>query len=64
MTAGPGPSSARPDVAVLGYPVISFVQHTHQGSADNLLGELATTASASPRATPRPAPGQTCALSS
>jgi acetyl esterase/lipase len=33
-------ASSRPDFAVLGYPVISFVEpFTHQGSKTNLLGE-------------------------
>ena len=33
-------SSSRPDFAVLGYPVISFIEPwTHQGSKTNLLGE-------------------------
>ncbi|MBO2943335.1 alpha/beta hydrolase [Paenibacillus sp. F411] len=31
--------SARPDFAVLCYPVISFTQHRHEGSVTNLLGE-------------------------
>jgi acetyl esterase/lipase len=30
--------SARPDKLLLGYPVISFTEFTHQGSVDNLLG--------------------------
>lgn len=30
---------ARPDRAILGYPVISMVEHYHQGSAANLLGQ-------------------------
>ena len=34
--------SARPDVAVLGYPVISLVErHAHRGSRNNLLGPAA-----------------------
>jgi acetyl esterase/lipase len=37
--------SSRPDFAVLGYPVISFVEPwTHQGSKTNLLGENADAA--------------------
>jgi acetyl esterase/lipase len=33
-------ASSRPDFAILGYPVISFVEPwTHQGSKTNLLGE-------------------------
>lgn len=31
--------SSRPDALVLCYPVISFVQHHHKGSMNNLLGE-------------------------
>ncbi|WP_042454458.1 alpha/beta hydrolase [Neobacillus dielmonensis] len=31
--------SARPDLAVLCYPVISFLEHYHEGSMVNLLGE-------------------------
>ena len=35
--------SARPDVAVLGYPVISLTEpHAHRGSRNNLLGPAAT----------------------
>lgn len=30
--------SARPNVLILGYPVVSFVDHPHDGSRDNLLG--------------------------
>lgn len=30
--------SSRPDLAVLAYPVISFVEHVHAGSIENLLG--------------------------
>ena len=33
--------SARPDLAILCYPVISFTNHVHQGSIDHLLGEQA-----------------------
>jgi acetyl esterase/lipase len=31
--------SSRPDFLILGYPVISFLNYTHQGSKRNLLGE-------------------------
>jgi len=31
--------SSRPDFSILCYPVISFVEYTHQGSRRNLLGE-------------------------
>ena len=31
--------SARPDFGILCYPVISFLEFTHQGSAENLLGK-------------------------
>jgi acetyl esterase/lipase len=31
--------SSRPDAAVLCYPVVSFVEHRHTGSMQNLLGE-------------------------
>ncbi len=31
--------SCRPDIAILCYPVISFTQHFHEGSVNNLLGE-------------------------
>ncbi|MFC4320006.1 alpha/beta hydrolase [Litchfieldia salsa] len=31
--------SSRPDLAILCYPVISFIKHYHQGSMHNLLGE-------------------------
>jgi acetyl esterase/lipase len=31
--------SARPDFAILGYPVISFTEYVHEGSRRNLLGE-------------------------
>lgn len=31
--------SARPDRVMLGYPVISFGEHGHKGSANNLLGQ-------------------------
>ena len=34
--------SARPDAAVLCYPVITFGPYTHEGSRDNLLGEGAS----------------------
>ncbi|UOQ45515.1 alpha/beta hydrolase [Halobacillus salinarum] len=34
--------SSRPDMAILCYPVISFVEHYHEGSMVNLLGENAT----------------------
>lgn len=37
-----GQFSARPDRLILGYPVISFGEHGHMGSANNLLGEDAT----------------------
>ncbi len=30
---------ARPDVVILGYPVVSMTQHYHRGSAANLLGD-------------------------
>ena len=36
--------SERPDFAVLGYPVISFVREPHEGSVRNLLGPGATSA--------------------
>jgi acetyl esterase/lipase len=32
-------ASARPDLMVLCYPVISFLEHAHTGSVTNLLGE-------------------------
>jgi acetyl esterase/lipase len=32
-------AGSRPDAVILCYPVISFVQHAHQGSARNLLGD-------------------------
>src|ERR1051326_8643277 len=31
--------SSRPDLGILCYPVISFLNHAHQGSIKNLLGE-------------------------
>jgi acetyl esterase/lipase len=34
--------SKRPDAIILNYPVVSFVNDPHVGSADNLLGEEAT----------------------
>ena len=34
--------SARPDRLMLGYPVVSFMDHGHQGSCNNLLGPEAT----------------------
>ncbi|WP_077622585.1 alpha/beta hydrolase [Sediminibacillus massiliensis] len=33
--------NCRPDITVLCYPVISFTQHFHEGSSNNLLGENA-----------------------
>lgn len=55
-------ASARPDVAILAYPVISLTeQHTHRGSRKNLLGpadgdELAATLSTDRRVTDRTPP--------
>jgi acetyl esterase/lipase len=37
-----GIHSARPDRLLLGYPVVSFVDHAHEGSCQNLLGKDAT----------------------
>jgi acetyl esterase/lipase len=34
--------SSRPDISILCYPVISFLEHYHQGSITNLLGEGAS----------------------
>jgi acetyl esterase/lipase len=54
--------SARPDVAVLGYPVISLAEmHAHRGSRKNLLGpadtdELAAALSTDRRVSPRTPP--------
>jgi len=54
--------SSRPDFAVLGYPVISFVEpFTHQGSKTNLLGEhsdpaLARSLSSETQVTPQTPP--------
>ncbi|MBP2412351.1 acetyl esterase/lipase [Arthrobacter stackebrandtii] len=36
--ADAGPAAARPDLAVLCYPVVSMVSHTHEGSVAALLG--------------------------
>jgi len=33
-------ASSRPDLAILCYPVISFITHQHMGSMTNLLGEM------------------------
>lgn len=55
-------TSARPDVAVLAYPVISLAEmHAHRGSRKNLLGpadtdELAATLSTDRRVTPQTPP--------
>lgn len=35
--------SARPDAVILGYPVATFTEHTHNGTLQNLLGEKANT---------------------
>jgi acetyl esterase/lipase len=34
--------NSRPDIAILCYPVISFIQHYHEGSVLNLLGDHST----------------------
>ncbi len=39
---GTGAAAGRPDLAVLGYPVVSMVSHTHEGSVAALLGPDAT----------------------
>lgn len=45
--------SSRPDALILCYPVISFVEHAHMGSARNLLGEDASEADRSALSTER-----------
>lgn len=38
LDTGVGPSADRPDLAVLAYPVVSMVSHSHAGSVEALLG--------------------------
>lgn len=38
VDAGAGPAADRPDLAVLAYPVVSLVSHSHEGSVEALLG--------------------------
>lgn len=38
IDGGTGTAAGRPDLAVLGYPVVSMVSHTHEGSVAALLG--------------------------
>lgn len=44
-TLAPGAAGGeRPDLVILGYPVVSMLLETHKGSRDNLLGSSPTTA--------------------